>query len=218
MRWRKLLFSLTATVLLAGTALTPGLAVECAITRVDIAFWESTDPVIDIYGKGFGSVRGTRNVQVDGALITSLPGCQILGWSDTMIEIHGIDIIPWEHVYQFAVTEGHSVISNVFSRKFPYKIEAINPVRGLPRTKVALTIWNLPATQSQYVVKLGKHVFPVLKWGFPLEVKVPAVPHGKYEVCLLKGSVLVSNKVEFTVLKPVVLPTDRIRKEGKIRP
>ncbi len=179
------------------------------ITGAEQKYFGSPNPEIDIRGTGFGSVQGTKNIQVDGTPVSSMPGWSVIRWSDTMVTIQSQNLIPWEHVYRFAVTDGETVVSNVFSKRFLYKFDGIKPNSGTPGTTVKVYIWGIPASPGGLVLKLGSYSFPVLSWtaGKPVEARVPSVPAGTYDVYLQKGSDVVSVKINFKVilLKPIPL-------------
>ena len=179
------------------------------ITDANLKYLGWPEPEMDITGTNFGAVRGTKNVQVDGALVTALPGWSISRWSDTSITLQAKDIIPWEHIYKIAIVEGSAVISNVLSKRFLYTIDGIKPTMGWVGSTAKVSIWDLPAAPGGLVLKLGSYNFTILSWGNPIEAKVPAAPVGTYEVFLQKGRNVVSKKASFKVIKLIKPPLDK---------
>jgi hypothetical protein len=154
-------------------------------------------------------VQGTRNVQIDGTLVTALPGWSIIHWSNTTISLQAKDVIPWEHVYQIALVDGKMLISNILSKRFLYKFDGIKPTSGLVNSTFKLYVWDLPPAPGGLVLKMGSADCPIVSWGSssgPIEARVPSVPGGTYEVFLQKGADVVSVKINFTVIALIKPP------------
>jgi hypothetical protein len=189
------------------------VAVRPNITDAKLKYLGSPEPEMDIIGMNFGATQGTKNIKVDGTLITSLPGWSMIHWSNTTVTVQAKNIIPWEHIYKIALTDGGTIISNVLSKRFLYTIDGIQPTSGLVNSTVSVYIWNLPAAPGGLVLKLGSVNFTILSWGSPIKAKVPAALPGTYSVYLLKGSDIVSNKVNFTVIKLIKPPLTPVEKK-----
>ena len=168
-----------------------------------------------IMGTNFGTTKGSKNVHVDGTVVTNYMG---IAWKDTYLcFVLPVPYIPWEHVYQFCIVDGSTVISNVFSQRFLYHYEKVIPSEGTVGTEVNLTVFNLPASPGGLVLKIGTFNMSVTSWtggGYgKIKAKVPAgVPLGEHDVYLQKGSDVVSNKKKFKVLplfKPPLEPVKR---------
>ncbi len=155
---------------------------------------------IDISGSNFGAVQGTRAVQIDGAPLSSKPGWVIEAWKDNMVVLGG-GLVPWEHLYQFAVTDGGSVISNVFSVRFLYRADGGPfPASGAPGSQFHIYIWNVPIPQGSLVLKMGSLACPIVNWNTSgIDAKVPALPPGSHNVYLQKGGDVVSFTYPFQV-------------------
>jgi hypothetical protein len=169
-----------------------------------------------IRGTNFGTTKGSRDVTVDGTVATNLFNVH---WTDTYV-CFGLPVpyIPWDHVYQFCVVEGGTVISNVFSQRFLYHFELLIPNEGTIGTEVELPVFNLPAAPGGLVVKIGIFSMAVTSWTGGgrgvIKVKVPnKVPLGEYDVCLQKGSAVVSNKIKFKVLPLTKLPLEPVKRK-----
>jgi len=65
-------------------------------------------------GTNFGAAQGTRNISVDGKLITNMPGWYVESWRNDLITVgcNCCDIFLFTHVYQIAITSGSTIISN----------------------------------------------------------------------------------------------------------
>ena len=168
-----------------------------------------------IMGTNFGTTKGSKNVHVDGTVVTNYMG---ISWKDTYLcFVLPVPYIPWEHVYQFCIVDGSTVISNVYSQKFLYHFEVVVPSEGFKGTEVKLPVFNLPASPGGLVVKIGTYTMTVTSWtggGWgEIKAKVPtSVPYGEHDVYLQKGSDVVSNKKKFKVLplpKPPLEPVKR---------
>lgn len=167
----------------------------------------SPTPELDIMGTNFGAAQGTKNVQIDGHLITAMPGWSMEWWHDTVVSLQTGGIIPWEHVYQIAIVDGGSVISNVYSARFHYKADGTNPVSGMPGSTFTAYFWELPAVPGGLVMKMGSATCTIVHWGGnDVQAKVPSLPAGTYEVYLQKGADIVSYKNTFKVLPLMVVP------------
>jgi hypothetical protein len=205
-----LLFVLAATAW--GTQVS-AVAVRPNITDAQLKYLGSPEPEMDIIGTNFGATQGTKNIQIDGTLITSLPGWSVIHWSNTTVTVQAKDIIPWEHIYKIALTNGGTVISNVLSKRFLYTIDGIQPTSGLVNSTVKVYIWDLPVAPGGLVLKLGSVNFTILTWGSPIKAKVPPALPGTYPVYLQKGSDIVSKKVNFTVIKLIKPPLTPVEKK-----
>jgi ligand-binding SRPBCC domain-containing protein len=167
-----------------------------------------------LIGINFGTTKGSKNVQVDGTVVTNFMG---LPWKDTYLCFAlPVPYIPWEHVYQFCIVDGSTVISNVFSQRFLYHFEILVPKEGFRGTEVKLPVYNLPASPGGLVVKIGTYTMSVTSWkggGWgEIKAKVPTnVPYGEHDVYLQKGSDVVSNMVKFKVF-PLIKPPPVKRK------
>jgi hypothetical protein len=186
-----------------------GLAGKPNITDAQLKYLGYPEPEMDIIGMNFGATQGTKNIHVDGTVITSLPGWSVIHWSDTKITVQAKDIIPWEHVYKIVMVDGHKAISNVLLKRFLYTIDGIKPTSGLANSSIKVYIWDLPPAPGGLILKLGSANCPILSWGNPIGAKVPAVPAGTYPVYLQKGTAIVSIKVNFTVIKLIKPPVEK---------
>lgn len=168
-----------------------------------------------VVGTNFGATQGSKNVTVDGAIASLIGG---LHWKDTSIPIIlPVPYIPWEHIYQFCIVDGSTVISNVYSQRFLYHYEKLFPDNGPIGTEVRLPVFNLPASPGGLVVKIGTSTMTVTSWtggGYgEIKAKVPSgVPLGEHDVYLQKGSDVVSNKIKFKVVLPILVPVGPIKK------
>jgi len=173
------------------------------ITSAKLNYGGDPIPEIDISGSGFGASQGTKNIQVDGVLVSSKPGWNVLHWSDTSITINTTGVIPWDRIYQIAVTEGSIVVSKIYSAKFLYTIDGVNPGRGVPGSTVQVTIWSLPSAQGSYSLMVGGRVMPIVSWGGGITAKVPAdAPPQDALLGLYKDGKFVSNLKNFRVMGP----------------
>jgi len=169
-----------------------------------------------VVGTNFGTTQGSKNVRVDGALVTHYA----TGWHDTY-NTFGLPVpyTPWEHVYEFCIVDGSLVISNVFSQRFLYHYEKVIPGEGPVGTEVSLTVFNLPASPGGLVLKIGIYTMTVTSWtggGYgKIKAKVPpGVPLGEHDVYLQKGSDVVSNKNKFKVVLPTIkIPMEDIKRK-----
>jgi hypothetical protein len=115
---------------------------------------------LDIYGYNFCTAQGlgTKDFSLDGKLLSTLPGYSLMNWRHNppaydMAEFkYPDDIIPWEHTYQFGVTDGGKIVSQVYAWKFYYYIRGPQgcPV-GCP---FDFDVVQLPATQDGLTVNL----------------------------------------------------------------
>jgi len=163
-------------------------------------------PELDITGVNFGAAQGTKNVQIDGHLITAMPGWSMEVWGDHQISLMTGGVIPWEHIYQIAVVDGGSVISNIYAARLLYKFDGTNPSSGIPGSPFVLYLWSAPAAQGSLVLKMGNATCPIISWGMALKAKVPSLPAGTYDITLQKGTDIVSFKTSFKVLPLAVVP------------
>lgn len=182
-----------------------------------ITHWHMGYPTgeFTVVGTNFGATQGSKNVRVDGTLVTHY----LAGWHDTAITI-GLPVpyYPWEHVYQFCIVDGSTVISNVYSQKFLYHFEVVVPSEGFKGTEVKLPVFNLPASPGGLVVKIGTYTMTVTSWtggGWgEIKAKVPtSVPMGEHDVYLQKGSDVVSNKKKFKVLPLFKPPLEKVERK-----
>jgi hypothetical protein len=170
-----------------------------------------------IMGTNFGTTKGSKNVHVDGTAVTNFMG---ISWKDTYLcFVLPVPYIPWEHVYQFCIVDGSTVISNVYSQKFLYHYEKVIPSEGTVGTEVKLTVFKLPASPGGLVLKIGTFNMSVTSWtggGYgEIKAKVPAVvPLGEHDVYLQKGSDVVSNKQKFKVLPLFKPPLEKIKRKN----
>ena len=182
------------------------LQIKCkpkpTITSAALKYGGSPVPEMDITGTNFGSSQGTQSIRVDGTPISSLPGWSVLHWGETLISLSTSGVTPWEHTYQLAVTEGSTTLSNVYSARFPYTIDAVNPNSGGWDTTVQVNVWSLPPSQGTYFLRLGPaNSMPIQSWGGGIiSAKVPyGIAPGTYDLYLQKGADIVSTKVPFTI-------------------
>ncbi|OGD28952.1 MAG: hypothetical protein A2Y56_04305 [Candidatus Aminicenantes bacterium RBG_13_63_10] len=182
------------------------LQIKCkpkpTITSAALKYGGSPIPEMDIIGASFGSSQGTKSIKIDGTLIAAMPGWSVLHWGETLISFSTSGVTPWEHTYQLAVTEGSTTISNIYSARFLYKIDAVNPNSGGWDTTVQVNVWSLPPSQGTYFLRLGPaNSMPIQSWGGgSISAKVPnGVAPGTYDLYLQKGADIVSTKVPFTV-------------------
>lgn len=178
------------------------------ITGVTATHAGSPTPELTIAGTNFGAVQGTRKVQVDGGAPPT--SWHQLIWGDHSIVWLG-GIIPWEHVYQFSIVDGGSVISNVYSKRFLYKADGgPSPASGGAMTSFHIYIWGLPIPQGSLQLKMGSLVCPIVSWNTSgIEAKVPALSPGNYNVYLQKGGDVVSFTYPFQVTG--LMPTPKIK-------
>jgi hypothetical protein len=164
-------------------------------------------PELDITGTNFGATQGTKNVQIDGHLITAMPGWSMEWWHDYQISLMTGGLIPWEHVYQIAIVDGGAVISNVYSVRFLYKGDGTNPASGLPGSTFTAYFWEVPPAPGGLVLKMGSAACTIVQWAAnAIKAKVPGLPAGTYDVYLQKGGDNVSFKNSFKVLPFIVIP------------
>jgi len=165
-------------------------------------------------GTNFGATKGSKNMRVDGNVVIHYATT----WKDTTLTfaLPGL-YIPWEHVYQFCIVDGSTVISNIYSKRFLYHFEVLVPTEGFRGTEVKLPVFKLPASPGGLVVKIGTYTMSVTSWTGgslgEIKAKVPmSVPLGEHDVYLQKGSDVVSNKIKFKVkgfVKPPLVPVER---------
>jgi hypothetical protein len=175
------------------------------ITGVTATYSGFPTPELDIAGTNFGAAQGTRSVQVDGGPPPAYWTQYV--WGDHHI-LYGGGVIPWEHVYQFAIVDGGSVISNVFPKRFLYKADGgPSPTSAHVGTQFHIYFWTLPTPQGSLVLKMGTAVCPILSWDTTgINAKVPGLSAGTYDIYLQKGGDVVSFKYPFQVLPLMVVP------------
>ncbi|MGB9005595.1 MAG: hypothetical protein WCB96_07725 [Candidatus Aminicenantales bacterium] len=164
-------------------------------------------PEVGILGTNFGATQGTKQVRADGNVAHLINASW--AWGDKLIWIT-FPYIPWEHVYQFCIVDNGKVISNVFSYRFLYHYEKLNPDKGPVGTEVKLTVFMLPNSPAGLALKIGNANMSVTSWvggGYgKIVATVPAgVSPGEYDVYLQKGTDVVSNKLKFKVQYPPIL-------------
>ena len=180
----------------------PALARIPHINSVAHHIYGDPPPEIDLVGTNFGATKGTKNVRIDGTLVTSY----ILGWHDTSLSFNPpFTFIYWDHVYQFAIVDGATVLSNVLSARIPWDFDAMIPKEGPAGTEVEITVYKLCPTPNGFVLKIGSHDFPVISWTAggtwgKIRAKVPAgLAAGVYNVNLQKGGEVASETYQFKV-------------------
>ncbi len=157
---------------------------------------------INLKGTDFGAVQGSRTILVDGNPVT------LLSWTDTTLSFSHGNLIPWEHTYKYWIQDGGAVISNVFEKRYFYRIAQFTPTGGAaPGAEFTVNVWNLPTAPGGLEVRLGTHICPVVSWsggpGGTIKVRVPAgLSPGTYPLALWKGGVKVSipETMNFNVL------------------
>ena len=187
------------------------------ITDVHHHLYGMPPPEMDLVGTNFGATRGTKNVRLDGTLVTSY-----IHWANTGVTFTPpFALVYWDHVYQFAIVSGSNVLSNVFSKKIPWDFDGMAPREGPVGTEVEITVYRLPASPSGLVLKIGTFDFPVVAWTpagtgsyGKIKAKVPpGVPLGEQDVYLQKAGEVASEKYRFKVILPLLdLPPKVIRK------
>jgi len=176
------------------------------ITNVHHHIYGDPPPEIDLVGTHFGTTKGTKNVRIDGTLVTSY----ILGWHDTDVSFNPpFTFIYWDHVYQFDIVDGPNVVSNIYSARIPWDFDAIIPKEGPVGTEVEITVYKLSPTPNGFVLKIGARDFPVISWTAggtwgKIRARVPAgMTAGVYNVNLQKGGEVASETYQFKV-KPLI--------------
>jgi len=187
------------------------------ITDVHHHLYGMPPPEIDLVGTNFGATRGTKNVRLDGTLVTSY-----IHWANTGVTFTPpFALIYWDHVYQFAIVSGSTVLSNVFSKRIPWDFDGIAPREGPVGTEVLINVLRLPASPGGLVLKIGTFDFPIVAWTPPpaggylgkIKAKVPAgVPLGTKNVYLQKGGEVASETYTFKVILPFITPPPKIIK------
>jgi hypothetical protein len=179
-----------------------------SITGVTATYAGSPSPELTFAGTNFGAIQGTRKLQVDGGPPPAYWTLYV--WGDHQI-LYGGGIIPWEHVYQFAIVDGGSVISNVYSKRFLYKADGgPSPASGVSGSSFHIYIWGLPIPQGSLQLKMGSLACPIVNWNTSgIDAKVPALSPGTYDIYLQKGGDVVSFKYPFQV--SVAMPAPKIK-------
>lgn len=171
------------------------------ITNVHLFCGGSPCREIDLVGTNFGAVQGTKKVLMDGVAHTGA-----YHWGDTGITLlRDSGIIFWDHVYQFAIEDGGTVISNVYSTRFPIKFDGVMPSSGAPGTEVTINAWGGGTPADGRVVKIGAYTCPVVSWtgsaeAAMIKVKVPTAPAGSYKIYIQRGADIISGQYNFTIL------------------
>jgi hypothetical protein len=175
------------------------------ITSIVAHYWSTPTAEVDINGTNFGAVQGTRSLQVDGAPVPAQWALD--AWGDHLIVYAG-GITHWEHVYQFAIVDGGTVISNVFPMRFPYLADGgAYPASGHPGSQFHIYFWNVPIPQGSLVLKMGAAACPIVSWDLTgINAKVPGMSAGTYDIYLQKGADVVSLKYPFQVLPLMPVP------------
>jgi len=159
-------------------------------------------------GKLMPQTGGTLVVRMDGVPV---PNNAYRNWEDTFIELmpEMLNLIPWDHVYQFDMHDGTKVVSNVISTRIPINIFRTSKESGAPGTSMAVYAFGAGTSLGTKQLKLGPYtITDFSSWVggsasfFPITIakcRVPAVPAGKYKVFFLRGDEIISNYVMFTV-------------------
>jgi len=175
-----------------------------SILSANLHYGGSPVPEMDVSGTNFGASQGTKNIKIDGTLISAMPGWSVLHWGDSAISLMTSGVTPWEHTYQIAVTEGNAVVSNVYAARFPYTIDSVNPPSGGYGSTVQVAVWSLPQAQDSYKLDVGGIYMDILSWsGGVITAKVhDGSPVGNQQIRMSKGTDVVSNYIPFLVLSP----------------
>jgi hypothetical protein len=200
-------------------AVSEGVAVlkKPVITEVRHHIYGEPPPEIDIIGSNFGSTRGTKNVRFD----TTLSAGYLFWGNSTITTNPPFPLVYWDHVYQIAIVSGSNVLSNVFSKRFPWDFDGMTPREGPVGTEVVINVYRLPASPGGLVLKIGTLDFPVVEWtpagtgSFgKIKARVPSgVPLGAQNVYLQKGGQVASEIYTFTVILPLIAPPPKIIKK-----
>jgi len=127
------------------------------ITNVTHHIYGDPPPEIDMQGTNFGTTKGTKNVTIDGTLVTSY----ILGWHDTSVSFNPpFTFIYWDHVYQFAIADGPNVVSNIYSIRIPWDFDAMIPKEGPVGTEVEITVYKLSPRPMGLYSRSALVIFP----------------------------------------------------------
>jgi len=186
------------------------------ITDVHQHLYGMPPPEMDLVGTSFGATRGTKNVRLDGTLVTSY-----IHWANTGVTFTPpFALVYWDHVYQFAIVSGSNVLSNVFSKRIPWDFDGMTPKEGPVGTEVVINVYRLPASPGGLVLKIGTFDFPVVAWTpagtgsyGKIKAKVPSgVPLGDQNVYLQKGGEVASETYTFKVILPMISPPKVIKK------
>ncbi len=201
-------------------ALSDSLALlkKANITDVHHHLYGMPPPEMDLVGTNFGATRGTKNVRLDGTLVTSY-----IHWANTGVTFTPpFALIYWDHVYQFAIVDGPTVLSNIFSKRIPWDFVSMTPNKGPAGTEVSIDVYRLPASPGGLVLKIGTIDFPVISWTPPsgggsfgkIKARVPpGVPLGSQNVYLQKGGEVASEIYTFKVILPFIAPPPKIIKK-----
>jgi hypothetical protein len=163
-----------------------------------------------IAGHNLGNTQGTKDISLDGKLVSTLPGYSIESWGQSCCPpqiwlTYPDDLIPWDHTYQIAITDGGKIVSNVLMEKFYYYVET----QGHGCTPGGIfdcVVPQLPPTQGDFTVHLlsnvvgssGDYLLTVISWtrtsnDGTIRVQVPLnVVPGSYGVALFKSGTYVS--------------------------
>jgi len=152
----------------------------------------------DLQGFGFGNAENGKKVYFN-----STPLTDVFLWTPAALSA----TIPYgvNHGQNYIVTvkKGSTTISNEVQFFLLRWLEGANPAQGSAGQTINLDGMHMGTPQGSKILKLGTTtVSSIVSWdGSIIVFKVPAtVAPGKYELFIMDGGIVVSNKINFTVL------------------
>ncbi len=174
------------------------------ITQVRQSFGGTPNTEVDIIGINFGDSQGGKRVYFD-----SFASSTTLMWSPTFITV----VVPaglthgCEHVV--SIRSDGLRISNEFKFMLLRVLEGTDPAEGAAGQTVTLYGFHLGTKQGGRRLMMGStQVCTIASWANgQIVFKVPAtIRPGTYELYLMEGAKIVSNKNNFRVIKPFLSP------------
>ena len=153
---------------------------------------------LDIAGFGFGSVPGTKVVQVNGQPLETWI------WEPTAIKAGHEYTFPAGQLVTVRLfdTAAQKVVSNEFQFFNFFCIAELKPSGAAkPGDLVTIMVQNdIGTSPAGLVLKMGQQTASIQYWnGHTIKAVVPALPAGNHMLRIKKGARILSNEYPFTV-------------------
>ena len=159
-------------------------------------------PLVDLGGRGFGDIQGSRRVLVDGIPATDV------AWTDKSISIEPaiFPFVAWYHEYTFAIDDGAGkILSNQFKAKFLVFWVQGSSGSSAPGGETSIRCYDAGADRGSKVLKMDGQDMEILGWtdegrsGIRIRARIPAIAPGWHRVYLMDGADKISKDLNFQV-------------------
>lgn len=172
------------------------------ITDVVLKYANGDFIALDVIGTNLGTFSPTKRLFIDGI---QADATEVVGWTANKIEVDEEvffeitnHLIWWDHTYQWSIRDGVTVLSNVFSKRFPLHIEGILPSDPAVGAIIEISGDGLSHPGD---LKIGDTTVTGIlsREMHRIRARVPLMHAGTYEVSIRQGGTIISEKRKITV-------------------